>query len=334
MSSRASRIGVIAFSCISLQSSFMDSQTTNRYFYDDLSQLTKVVDSTGIVIEYVYDPVGNILQVKRSILTNPNGLQLFNVTPARTGVGATILIQGQGFSTNPAEDVVTINGLAATVLSATSTALVVSVPLSAMSGVVSISVNGNTAQWDNNITIVQSPFIASIRPHSAVLNSTVTVSIVGANLIGASFSFNNPFLPATVSSISTDGTAATISVVAGVIGHYGLVATNAAGSSSAIISPSNTFCILSGSPNQDTDNDGLSDAQEIALRTDGCNADSDGDGFPDGVEVASGSDPLDPNSTPFTGRIPGSTWAVMGSVLNTSNGITGEGATEIDASLS
>jgi YD repeat-containing protein len=37
-----------------------------HYFYDDLGQLTKVIDSTGTVIEYVYDPVGNILQVKRS----------------------------------------------------------------------------------------------------------------------------------------------------------------------------------------------------------------------------------------------------------------------------
>ena len=35
---------------------------TFQYFYDDLGQLTKVVDSTGTVIEYVYDEVGNILE--------------------------------------------------------------------------------------------------------------------------------------------------------------------------------------------------------------------------------------------------------------------------------
>ena len=33
-----------------------------RYFYDDGGQLQKVVDSTGVVLEYVYDPVGNRLE--------------------------------------------------------------------------------------------------------------------------------------------------------------------------------------------------------------------------------------------------------------------------------
>lgn len=34
------------------------SPTTFQYFYDDLNQLSKVVDSTGVVVEYVYDSVG------------------------------------------------------------------------------------------------------------------------------------------------------------------------------------------------------------------------------------------------------------------------------------
>ncbi|MFP2964292.1 hypothetical protein ACLEPN_42965, partial [Myxococcus sp. 1LA] len=35
----------------------------------------------------------------------------------------------------------------------------------------------------------------------------------------------------------------------------------------------------------DTDGDGLSDAEEIALGTDPNNPDTDGDGLPDGIEV-------------------------------------------------
>ena len=47
----------------------------------------------------------------------------------------------------------------------------------------------------------------------------------------------------------------------------------------------------------DSDNDGLSDAWEIALHTDLLNTDTDGDGFFDGVEVSSGYDPI--SARPF-----------------------------------
>ena len=46
----------------------------------------------------------------------------------------------------------------------------------------------------------------------------------------------------------------------------------------------------------DTDNDGLTDAQEYMLGTDPTNPDSDGDGINDGDEVNCTSDPLDPES--------------------------------------
>jgi YD repeat-containing protein len=49
---------------------------------------------------------------------------------------------------------------------------------------------------------------------------------------------------------------------------------------------------------RDSDGDGLSDEEEIALGTDPFNPDTDGDGYPDGLEVALGSNPLDPKSIP------------------------------------
>lgn len=48
----------------------------------------------------------------------------------------------------------------------------------------------------------------------------------------------------------------------------------------------------------DTDGDGLTDAEEIALGTDPNEIDTDGDGISDYEEVQAGSDPLDPNSKP------------------------------------
>src|SRR6266498_1107716 len=57
---------------------------TFNYFYDDLGQLKKVVDSTGVALDYLYDPVGNILEVKRSAAP-PGQLTIFSFTPAQGG---------------------------------------------------------------------------------------------------------------------------------------------------------------------------------------------------------------------------------------------------------
>jgi len=51
----------------------------------------------------------------------------------------------------------------------------------------------------------------------------------------------------------------------------------------------------------DDDNDGLSDDDEINVYgTNPMNADTDGDGYTDGQEVAAGTNPLNPNSYPFS----------------------------------
>ncbi len=46
----------------------------------------------------------------------------------------------------------------------------------------------------------------------------------------------------------------------------------------------------------DSDGDGLSDEEEVALGTDPLDPDTDGDGLDDGAEVAAGTDPLDPDT--------------------------------------
>jgi hypothetical protein len=60
------------------------------------------------------------------------------------------------------------------------------------------------------------------------------------------------------------------------------------------------FSDLRYGPDDDPDNDGLTNAQELAKKTDPSKADTDSDGFGDGVEVARNSDPLDEKSKPFT----------------------------------
>lgn len=49
---------------------------------------------------------------------------------------------------------------------------------------------------------------------------------------------------------------------------------------------------------EDTDGDGLSDAEEVDIGTDPLDADTDGDGWSDGEELDWNTDPLKPDSTP------------------------------------
>jgi YD repeat-containing protein len=284
---------------------------TFQYVYDDTGQLIKAVDSTGVVIEYVYDPVGNILQIKRSTVT-PGALSIFNFTPLQGGPLTTVTISGQGFSPTPSQNTVRFNGVAAVVISATATSLVVTVPAGATSGSISVSVGPATAVSSTAFAIAPVPVITSLNPKGAIADTALSVTVTGFNLTGSTFSFPPLFVPPAIAiasvSINPSGTSATlnITIAAGTLGKFALVATNAFGSSNAFLTFENAFLVIGVSAaSMDSDRDGLSDAQEVALGTDPFNSDTDGDGFSDGVEVASGSDPLNPACTPINCRVAG-----------------------------
>jgi YD repeat-containing protein len=82
------------------------SNSPVQYFYDDLGRLVSVVDQNGNVATHQYDAVGNLLSITRSALPGSGGLAIVNFTPQQGPVGATVTIQGQGFSTTPSADLV------------------------------------------------------------------------------------------------------------------------------------------------------------------------------------------------------------------------------------
>jgi YD repeat-containing protein len=259
----------------------------NRYFYDDLGQLVKVVDSTGTVIEYVYDPVGNMLQIKRS--TVGTELAIFAFTPQRGNIGQTVTIQGQGFSTTPTANNVQFNGTAAQVISAGANTIVAAVPAGATTGLISVTVGTQTATSSTNFTIVPAPVITLLSRKSALLGVTApNFTASGFNFTGASFAFAPALSPPAISLssplIDSFGTSASMSLATGPTqaGTFALVGTNASGSSTAGVTPTNRFTVV--------------DPRSTA--------DSDGDGVPDVVEATFGSDPLDAGSVPVITHTP------------------------------
>jgi len=275
-----------------------------RYVYDDLGRLIKVIDPTGNVAEYVYDTVGNILEIKRSTVT---GLALLNFTPSRGLVGTQVTLQGQGFSATPAANTVTFNGTAATVLAATSTQVVATVPPGATTGPIAVTVAGNTAISDHQFVVLPAPVITSVTPAVAFLGSLIpnflSLQVQGRNLDGTTFVFTSGNLLATITSttINPTGTSAILSVTIrpNTGGTAVVVATNAFRVSSDTTSTAaNTLWIINGSA--DDDGDGLINSDEFAHGTDLLKPDTDGDGVGDGDEVALGTNPLAPHDRPVT----------------------------------
>jgi YD repeat-containing protein len=220
---------------------------TFRYFYDDAGQLIKVVDSSGVLIEYIYDAVGNMLEVRRSTL-GPGALSIFSFSPQRAGPLTLVTVVGQGFSSNPSLNIVRFNGVIATVISATPTQLVVQVPVGALPGPISITVGPNSVASSTVFTALAIPVITSVAPSSVVPGSVIAnFQVTGANLTGAVLSFLPSAVPPAIIigsvAINPGGTAATLSLTVGggASGDFVLVAENSFGISNAFPAAGNTL---------------------------------------------------------------------------------------------
>jgi YD repeat-containing protein len=288
------------------------SNITLQYFYDDLGQLVKVIDSSGNEIDYSYDAVGNILQITRGTAPAAGSLAILNFTPQRGAVGQTVTIQGQGFSPTPGANIVQFSGTQATVTSASASTLVVTVPSGAATGPISVTVGATTVTTAGNFTVVPIPVVTSLSRKSALFNTVVpNLAVTGANLTGAMFSFPTAAIAITSTSINSSGTSATLSIRTGTVaGTFALVATTAFGSSDLTPTPNNRFTVV--------------DPKSTAISA---------SGVPDVVEASFGLDPLDPNSVPNTSFPPsGEVDPLIFSVLNAAGTAPGQPASmEADA---
>ncbi|MBB5357045.1 YD repeat-containing protein [Rhodanobacter sp. ANJX3] len=149
----------------------------NTYVYDANGRLVAITKSDGTSTPYIYDTLGNLVRIG-SVLS-AGQLAVFTFSPAHGNVGTPVTIQGQGFSSTLANDSVSFNGSTTSVMSATATQLVTSVPVGASSGPITVTVGGQTATSATSFVVDSTglpPSIAQVTPLFSAVGGTVTVA--------------------------------------------------------------------------------------------------------------------------------------------------------------
>ena len=146
---------------------------TTYYTYDTLGRVTQVVESDGTTTQYSYDANGNVTAINRIASTSVT--RIGSVSTSSGATGSSVTITGSGFSSIPSQDVVTFNGVAATVTYASGNRLVVTVPAGATTGDISITTQTSSVTSDNSFTVVPIS-ITSFSPSSGVAGGVLTVN--------------------------------------------------------------------------------------------------------------------------------------------------------------
>jgi YD repeat-containing protein len=119
-----------------------------------LNRLVGVVDREGNAAEYVYDAVGNLLQIKRFDVPAGASLAITLVRPSKGAVGTSVQLFGKGFSPTPGDNQVAFNGTPATMSAATATSLTTTVPPGATTGPLTVTVASLTATAPEAFTVL------------------------------------------------------------------------------------------------------------------------------------------------------------------------------------
>ncbi|NIG57131.1 IPT/TIG domain-containing protein [Chitinophaga sp. Cy-1792] len=97
------------------------------------------------------------------------------IKPLKGGAGTQVTVTGSGFSANLADNQVALNGIAATVVSATATSLVVKAPAGVQTGPVSVTINGQKTAGPV-FTVVPAPSVKAMAPLSGPAGTLVTIT--------------------------------------------------------------------------------------------------------------------------------------------------------------
>lgn len=175
-----------------------------QYFYDELGRLMGVVNGQGAAAVYQYDEVGNLLKIDRFTSTSGN-VGIFFFTPSSSLVSKPVEIRGFGYTTPASSNTVSFNGASATVVSGTSSSLLVTVPVGATTGPITVTNANGTATSPQAFKVLVPPIVTGLDPLSAPQGITSRLFIKGFNLKAAStVQFTQAGLTATILAGPTD----------------------------------------------------------------------------------------------------------------------------------
>ena len=190
------------------------------YVYDELGRLQAAIDpaATNGIAKYTYDGRGNLLSIARQSVTTTAIVDFHPKTAKRD---TSVTIYGAAFSSTPSQNTVRFGGSGgtqATITSATTTQLVVTVPASgAVDGPIYVSSpSGNaTSAQQFALDTLAAPTITSFTPTAAEwdANPTPTFTITGTGFDPSSPKANNVF----INGIRAEVTAATSTSLTAVV---------------------------------------------------------------------------------------------------------------------
>jgi YD repeat-containing protein len=160
-----------------------------QYLYDDLGRLVLVANADGSAAVYAHDENGNVLSITQWAASGP---VIAAFSPMYGHAGTTVTILGTGFSATPANNTVTIGGVAAAVSASTTTTIASAIPQGANTGPITVTVDSVTATSAQNITVYK-PLIASFSPGLVAPSGSVTVTGGNLNLVSGGTSFTVAF---------------------------------------------------------------------------------------------------------------------------------------------
>jgi RHS repeat-associated protein len=182
------------------------------YVYDELGRLEAAIDpaATNGIAKYTYDPRGNLVSIGRQSTATTS---IVDFHPKIAKRDTSVTVYGAAFSATPSQNTVRFGGSGgtqATVTSATTTQLVVSVPASgAVDGPIYVSSPGGNATSTQQFALDASaaPTITGFTPTTVRWNAAPppTVTISGTGFDPSSPKANDVF----INGISAEVTAAT-----------------------------------------------------------------------------------------------------------------------------
>lgn len=131
------------------------------------------VASTDDVIDFGGNPVDGAIGTEETftVITAP-APTIASFDPLFGSEGTTVTITGTNFSTTPSENIVTFNGIAATVTASTATEITTTVPAGAATGPLQVSTLGLTATATGDFSICTPPPVPTIARDGNVLTSS------------------------------------------------------------------------------------------------------------------------------------------------------------------